>query len=100
VLQVDSALREATVARLGPSLRYRGLSSAEIDPALPNQRLAKYAQTRGLPLIDLTPAFLAANAAPAPEPLYKRNDNHWTPRGNRLAADSLTAFLAPLVCPR
>jgi SGNH hydrolase-like domain, acetyltransferase AlgX len=97
-LQIDPALRHATVARLSTSLRYRGLSSGEIDPALPNQRLAEFARARGLPLVDLTPAFIAAAAAPAQEPLYKRHDNHWTPRGNRVAADSLAALLAPLVC--
>ena len=44
--------------------------------------------------------FIAARAAAPQEPLYKRNDNHWTPGGNRVAARSLTAFLAPLVCAR
>jgi hypothetical protein len=97
VLQVNVALRTATVARLSASLRYRGLSSAEIDPALPNTLLREYARTRGIPLVDLTPGFVAESAA-ASEPLYKRNDNHWTPRGNRVAARLLTAFLAPLVC--
>jgi acetyltransferase AlgX (SGNH hydrolase-like protein) len=97
VLQVDATLRAATVARLSASLRYRGLSSAEIDPDLPNTLLREYARTRGIPLVDLTPAFVAEKAAGA-EPLYKLNDNHWTPRGNRVAARSLTAFLAPLVC--
>jgi hypothetical protein len=96
VLQVDAALRAATVARLGVSLRYWGLSSAEIDPDLPNMLLREFARTRGIALVDLTPAFAAESAAA--EPLYKRNDNHWTPRGNRVAARSLTAFLAPLVC--
>jgi hypothetical protein len=96
VLQVNVALRDATVARLSASLRYRGLSSAEIDPDLPIRLLREYARTRGIPLVDLTPAFVAESAAA--EPLYKLNDNHWTPRGNRVAARSLAAFLAPLVC--
>ena len=34
------------------------------------------------------------------EPLYKRQDNHWTPYGNRLAARELIDFLAALACPR
>jgi hypothetical protein len=98
ILQVDDALRAATVARLASTLRYRGLSDAEIDPALPNTRLRDYARSRGIPLLDLTPVFVAENTAEA-EPLYKRNDNHWTPRGNRVAAGPLTAFLATLACP-
>ena len=96
VLQVNAALRTATVARLSASVRYRGLSSAEIDPDLPNTLLREYARTRGIPLVDLTPAFVAESAAA--EPLYKLSDNHWTPRGNRVAARLLTAFLTPLVC--
>jgi hypothetical protein len=99
VLQVDAALRDATVVRLTTSLRYRGLSTAEIDPDLPNTVLREFSAVRAIPLADLTPAFVAARAAD-PAPLYKLNDNHWTPRGNRVAAEALTAFLTPLVCPR
>ena len=99
VLQVDAVLRAATVARLSASLRYRGLSSGEIDPDLPNALLREFARARGIPLVDLTPAFVAERTVAA-EPLYKRNDNHWTPRGNCLAAGALVAFLAPLVCAR
>jgi lysophospholipase L1-like esterase len=84
------------VTRVGGSLRYGGLSTADIDPDLPNAMFRQFAATRGIPLIDLTPVFIAE--APATEPLYKRNDNHWTPRGNRVAARALVPFLAPLVC--
>ena len=97
VLQVDSALRATTVTRVGGSLRYGGLSAADIDPDLPNAMFRQFAATRGIPLVDLTPVFIAE--APATEPLYKRSDNHWTPRGNRVAARALVPFLAPLVCP-
>jgi acetyltransferase AlgX (SGNH hydrolase-like protein) len=96
VLQIDPALRAATVARLAGSLRYRGLSPGDIDPDLPNARLREFAAARSLPLLDLTPVFAAE--PPAAEPLYKRNDNHWTPRGNRVAARGLVPFLAALVC--
>jgi hypothetical protein len=100
VLQVDDALRAATVARLSSSLRYRGLSAIEIDPRLPNAVVEEYARTRGLSYLDLTPAFAAERDADRDEPLYKHHDNHWTPRGNRVAARALVAFLAPLVCLR
>jgi hypothetical protein len=99
VLQVDDGLRAATVARLTGSRRYRGLSETEIEPDLPNTLLREFASVRAIPLLDLTPAFVAARAADA-APLYKRNDNHWTPRGNRVAAQALTAFLTPLACAR
>ena len=32
------------------------------------------------------------------EPLYKAREPHWTPRGNRVAAEAQAPFLAPLVC--
>jgi len=97
VLQIDAGLRAGTVARLAGSLRYRGLSAADIDPDLPNGRLRDFARSRDIPLADLTPIFAAEPAGPG-EPLYKRSDIHWTPRGNRVAARALAAFLAPLVC--
>lgn len=97
VLQVDADLRAATVARIAGSLRYRGLSAAEIDPDLPNARLREFARARGIPLVDLTPVF-AAEPAGAGEALYKLSDNHWTPRGNRVAARALAPFLVPLLC--
>lgn len=98
VLQVDDALREATVASLSASVRYRGLSAADIDPRLPNWWLSEYARTRGLPHVDLTAAFADASRREGSEALYKRRDTHWTPRGNRLAARALVDFLAPRVC--
>jgi hypothetical protein len=100
VVQMDAALRDATVTRMASSLRYRGLSRADIDPGLPSAMLADHARARGTPLVDLTAAFAAASHGGADEPLYKRRDNHWTPRGNRLAAQVLVDFLAPLACGR
>jgi hypothetical protein len=96
VLQVDPALRATTVTRISRTLRYAGLSPADIDPDLPNAIFRQFAVTRRIPLIDLTPVFVAE--PPEAESLYKRNDNHWTPRGNRVAARALIPFLAPLVC--
>jgi hypothetical protein len=72
------------------------LSPGDIDPDLPNARLREFAAARSIPLLDLTPVFAAQ--PPAAEPLYKRNDNHWTPRGNRVAARALVPFLAALMC--
>jgi SGNH hydrolase-like domain, acetyltransferase AlgX len=100
VLQVDAALRDAIIARISTAWRYRGLSPADIDPRLPSVLLAGYARARGLPHVDLTAAFARENGGEAAEPLYKQRDNHWTPRGNRLAAEGLVDFVAPLVCAR
>ena len=60
--------------------------------------LAEYARARGIPLVDLTTAFAEEGRREPTEPLYKRRDSHWTPRGNRLAARALVDFLAPLAC--
>ena len=100
VLQVDDVLRDATIARLSSSPRYRGLSSTDIDPGLPNALLSEYARTRGIRQTDLTATFAEASRREGTEPLYKRQDNHWTPYGNRLAARELIDFLAALACPR
>jgi hypothetical protein len=98
VLQVDAELRTRTVTRMAATFRYRGLSNAEVDPGLPNRLLDEFARARGIPSVDLTPVFIAERVA-GQQLLYKRNDIHWTPRGNRVAAEALVAFLAPLVCP-
>jgi hypothetical protein len=100
VLQVDPALRGATVARLASSWRHRGLSPAEIDPGLPAGILAEHTRSHRTPVLDLTAAFADASRREGSESLYKRRDNHWTARGNRLAARELVDFLAPLVCAR
>jgi alginate O-acetyltransferase complex protein AlgJ len=48
----------------------------------------------GIETIDLLPAFLAARSRDehrGEEPLYQRQDTHWTDRGLRLAADLIAA---------
>jgi hypothetical protein len=98
IVQVDAALRAETVARASATWRYRGLSAADVDPGLPSRQLGEFARARGIPLLDLTALFVAESRADGGGFLYKRNDNHWTPRGNRVAGRALAAFLAPLLC--
>ncbi|HEX3698378.1 MAG TPA: hypothetical protein VH374_23600 [Polyangia bacterium] len=48
----------------------------------------------GVEVVDLLPSFLAARVdhdKPKAEPLYQRQDTHWTDRGLRLAADIISA---------
>ena len=48
----------------------------------------------GIEVVDLLPSFLAARVDhdnPRAEPLYQRQDTHWTDRGLRLAADIISA---------
>jgi hypothetical protein len=77
---------------------YAALSSQDIDPRLPNKRLAAYCESRGLPCFDLTAAFIAASQS-SDEPLFKKRDGHWSIRGNRVAAQEEAGHLAEVVCP-
>lgn len=47
----------------------------------------------GIETVDLLPAFLSARASDAEgtEPLYQKQDTHWTDRGLRLAAEQVAA---------
>jgi hypothetical protein len=96
VLQVDPDLRAAAVDRL--RRRHPGLTPARIDASLPSRVVAGYCRARGLACFDLTPAFVRASQEGA-APLYKARDAHWTPRGNRVAAQEQGGYLAPLACP-
>jgi hypothetical protein len=96
-LQVDPARREVLVATLREQPQYAALSSHDIDPRLPNTRLAVYCQSRGIPCFDLTAAFVAARQS-SDVPLYKERDTHWTVRGNGVAAEAEAAHLREVVC--
>jgi hypothetical protein len=97
VLQVDARLRAETVGRLRSRARDPAIGPDSIDPRLPNRTLLAYCGERGVVCFDLTPAFDRANQESV-EPLYKTRELHWTPRGNRVAAEAQARLLAPLVC--
>ncbi len=98
VLQVDSRLRTTLVERLRSRRRHADLRTGTIDPALPNRIVLEYCRSRALSCFDLTPALVRASEQSA-DPVYKTRDAHWTIRGNRVAAEAQTAYLAPLMCP-
>jgi hypothetical protein len=57
------------------------------------RKLALSLSRQGVEVVDLLTPFLAARekgGAPGEEPLYQRQDTHWTDRGLRLAAEILT----------
>lgn len=56
------------------------------------KKLSAWTSANGLPFLNMTPAFREA-AAQAPGSLNFRMDPHWTPAGNRLAADLIAAWL-------
>jgi hypothetical protein len=100
LMQVDDRVREQTIERLRRERsRYRPLRGEAIDPTLPQKRLAGYCALRGIHCYDATPVLVAARQARPDAPLYKRQDSHWTVRGNRVAGEAEAAYLAELVCP-
>jgi alginate O-acetyltransferase complex protein AlgJ len=67
--------------------------SAELAGGIANPYLRKFllsACQQGIEVVDLLPVFLSAKGGPG-EPLYQRQDTHWTDRGLRLAAEVLSA---------
>jgi hypothetical protein len=76
-------------ARVAP----RGRNAERWEPDVPNATLAQVAERLGVPYLDLLPTFRAELAAGA-ERLYFPVNAHWTPLGNRLAAEQVADFLA------
>jgi SGNH hydrolase-like domain, acetyltransferase AlgX len=98
VLQVDAGLRTALIAWLRDRRHPAGLEAEAIDPGLPSRIVAEYCRAQGISCFDLTAVFVQASRE-SPAPLYKARDAHWTPRGNRVAAEAQARHLAPLICP-
>ena len=99
VLQIDPRLRSEVIDRFHGEPRDVGITPDTIDPWLPNRVLLAYCRDRGVSCQDLTPVLDRASQESA-EPLYKAREPHWTPRGNRVAAEAQARFLAPLACGR
>jgi len=55
-----------------------------------NKRIVRICKDLGIPVLDLLPAFTQAGSE---KPLYFELDHHWTPSGNRLAAEAVHKFL-------
>jgi hypothetical protein len=69
-----------------------GLTAADLDRELPQQRLAAWSAQSGVPVIDLLPGFRAA----ANPHLYFNADPHWTPAGHALAAQLIADGMVKL----
>ncbi|MCS7259416.1 MAG: GDSL-type esterase/lipase family protein [Anaerolineae bacterium] len=77
--------------------RYSQMADQEYDLDLPNRRIARILEEAKIPYFDLLPVFRSvASRADAP-PLHFRHDGHWTPAGHRLAAETLSPFVARLL---
>jgi lysophospholipase L1-like esterase len=76
------------------ALELRSWSQDDIELLLPQKRLADFCQERGVPCLDLFDTIAAAG----PD-AYITNDGHWTPLGNRVAADTVAEWLRNSVGP-
>jgi hypothetical protein len=77
--QVDDTLWEQQA-------RARGIDRSVYDLTIPQRRLMPWAKERGVVLVDLLPAFRAANRGNS---FYHTVDAHWNEAGHRLAAETI-----------
>lgn len=72
---------------------WQALSAAEAsayERDRPNRRIVEYCEKAGVPVLDLLPTFLAAGEA---RKNYFLVDNHWTVKGNSVAAAAIANFV-------
>ncbi len=81
--QVDDALWRAHAREIG-------ISPGLYDLEIPGKRLAAWAEHTGGVVVDLLPAFRAANRDNS---FYYAIDAHWNPEGHRIAAGTIHAAL-------
>lgn len=70
-----------------------GLSADLMQRDAPQRRLDAWARSRGIPIVDLLPAF-EARAGESNEILYLPVDGHWSAAGHALAAREIATALA------
>ena len=68
------------------------LTTSVLDAERPNRRILEHCRGLGIACLDLLPVLASAWEADA-EPLYFPIDRHLNPRGTRVAADAIGAFL-------
>lgn len=85
---LDEALLREKDVRDGISGR------GEIDPSLPGRTVCSWADSRGVPCLDLFGRLRDRGEGPA---LYFQTDAHWTPAGHRTAASEIAPWLAAVV---
>jgi hypothetical protein len=78
--------------QVNPAVRAQAVRDAQADRGaldldLPQRRLRDFCAARGVPCLDLLPAFREAPDA------YASRDTHWNVRGNRLAAVAIADWL-------
>jgi hypothetical protein len=81
-------------AILEEGARSAGVDPAALDVSIPQRRLVAFFAERGVPLLDLLPAFARAAEDTDPDDFYLKNDTHWSVSGNELAAQEIARFVA------
>jgi len=84
-------------ALLEEGARSAGINAAELDVAIPQRRLTAFLAARGVPVLDLLPAFARAAREHDPDGFYLNNDTHWSVAGNEIAAQAVARFVADAV---
>ena len=79
VYQVDESVRDAVLRAT-----QRPLEAYDLE--VPQRTLAEFLTARGIDHVDVLPAFRQRARS---ERLYRLRDTHWSPAGNRLAAELL-----------
>jgi hypothetical protein len=69
-------------------VRRTGQSAAEFDVDLPQRRLAEFAETRRVPVLDLLPHLRLGGPS-----LYERNATVWNEHGHSAAASAISHWL-------
>lgn len=85
--QVSRAIREE-------GARSAGIDPETLDVTIPQRRFAAFFAERGVPALDLLPAFERAARDHDPDGFYLNNDTHWSVSGNEVAARELAGFVA------
>ena len=85
--QVSPPLRERVLARVQ-------LAETDLDLERAARETGAYFEPKGVPVIDLLPAFTTAEAEAS---TYALRNSHWNERGNAVAARQLADALAPRV---
>jgi SGNH hydrolase-like domain, acetyltransferase AlgX len=85
--QVSRAIREQ-------GARSAGIDPATLDVSIPQRRFMTFLAERGVPALDLLPAFERAARDRDPDGFYLNNDTHWSVSGNEIAAREIVGFVA------
>jgi hypothetical protein len=78
--------------------RGRGFERGRVYTTRPQERLAQFCRSSGIPVVDLCPDFKELSRTVYP--IYYDLDGHWYPAGHQLVANVLYRTLAPYLRER